>query len=57
MNDSNQSFITGVPGLIAYRPEKRPEDEKPLLTEAQQANIGAGFVPWYGYFRYFRSIS
>ena len=48
MNDSNQSFITGVPGLIAYRPEKRPEDEKPLLTEAQQANIGGGFVPFAG---------
>ena len=40
MNDSNQSFITGVPGLTAYRPLKRPEDEKPLLTEAQQANVG-----------------
>jgi hypothetical protein len=48
MNDSNQSFVTSVPGLTAYRPLKRPEDEKPLLTEAQQANIGAGFVPGMG---------
>ena len=48
MNDQNPTFITGVPGLIASKPIRRPEDEDPLLTAAQQANIGGGFVQGTG---------
>ena len=48
MNEQNPTFPTGVPGLFASRPIRRPEDEDPLLTAAQQANIGGGFVQGTG---------
>ena len=49
MNEQNPTFPTGVPGLFASRPIRRPEDEDPLLTAAQQANIGGGFVQGTGF--------
>ena len=48
MNEQNPTFPTGVPGLFASRPIRRPEEEDPLLTAAQQANIGGGFVQGTG---------
>ena len=48
MNEQNPTFPTGVPGLFASRPIQRPEEEDPLLTAAQQANIGGGFVQGTG---------
>ena len=48
MNEQNPTFPTGVPGLFASRPIPRPEEEDPLLTAAQQANIGGGFVQGAG---------
>ena len=48
MNEQNPTFPTGVPGLFASRPIQRPEEVDPLLTAAQQANIGGGFVQGTG---------